>query len=136
MEDEKIANDFIKNEYRKIENRLFLSRIIGYPVAYLLVTLWLNSIRETASLTFVWILIIIQFAFYFSIFITSYKRSNILGFNKNITSYIFIILTFLGRINNWELIVIPILVLVMIIISSKSINMSKKEATTGNKIIN
>ena len=116
---------FIKNEILKIENRLFLSRIIGYPILYLVITLWLNSIRETASLTFVWILIIIQFVFYFLIFITSYRRSNALGFNKNITPYVFIILIILGRVNDWELIVIPILVIVMVILSSRSKNILK-----------
>lgn len=133
MENETTPNNFGKNRMMRLENRMFISRIIGYPIVYLVITLWLNSIRETASLTFVWILIIIQFAFYFSIFVTSYRRSNALGFNKNITPYIFIILTILGRINDWELIVIPILVIVMIILSSRSKNISKDEIKITNK---
>jgi len=133
MENEKTTSDFVKKEMIKLENRMFLSRIIGYPIVYLVITLWLNSIRETTSLTFVWILIIIQFTFYFSIFITSYRRSNALGFNKNITPYVFIILAILGRINNWELIIIPSLVIIMIILSSRSKNILKDDIKITNK---
>lgn len=119
MRNETKADNFLKEESLRLEKRIFLSSILFYPVLYLLITLWLNSIRETSSLFFVWILIIIQFIFYFKIFIVSYKRSNVLGFNKNITPYVFIILAFLARVDEWELIIIPVLVIVMATLSSR-----------------
>lgn len=120
------TSDFIKDEMLKIENRLFFGRILSSSVGYLLITLWLNGIRATASLWFVWVLIIIQFALYFSIFITSYQRSKIFGLNKNLSFVIFIILTILGRVNDWELVVIPLLVLIMLVLSIRNKNISEK----------
>ncbi len=110
-----------------MENRIFWGRMLGSSVGYLLITLWLNSIRATASLWFVWVLIIIQFALYFSIFISGYQRSKVLGLNKNHVLVIFIILAVLGRVNDWELVVIPLLVLVMFIFSARNKKVSKKE---------
>jgi len=123
------AHDFLKNEVLTMENRLFWVKIIGSSVGYLLITLWLNNIRGTASLWFVWVLIIIQFALYFSIFISGYQRSKIFGLNKNLALVIFIILTVLGRINNWELVVIPLLVIVMLILSASNKRISEKGKT-------
>lgn len=124
MEDK--ANDFLKNELLKMENRIFWGSIVASSIGYLVITLWLNSIRATASLWFVWVLIIIQFALYFSIFISGYNRSEILGLNKNIALIIFIILAVLGRVNDWEVIVIPLLVVVMLVFSARNKKVSGK----------
>jgi hypothetical protein len=120
------ASDFIKNEVLKIENRSFWLRILGSSVGYLVITLWLNSIRATASLWFVWPLIIIQFALYFSIFIAGYQRSKVFGLNKNLAWVLFIILTVLGRVNDWEVIVIPLLVVVMLVLSATNKKISQE----------
>ena len=120
------ANNFLKNEVLKMENRMFWGSIIGSSIGYLVITLWLNSIRATASLWFVWVLIIIQFALYFSIFISGYNRSKVLGLNKNIALVLFIILTVLGRVNDWEVIVIPLLVVVMLAFSARNKKVSEK----------
>lgn len=120
------ANDFIKNEVLKVENRLFFARILGSAIGYALITIWLNSIRTNASLWFVWILIIIQFALYFWIFINGYQRSRVLGLNKNLALILFIIFTVLGRVNDWELLIIPLLVVVMLIFSVRNKRISDK----------
>lgn len=120
------TNDFLKNEVLKMENRMFWGSILGSSIGYLVITLWLNSIRATASLWFVWVLIIIQFALYFSIFISGYNRSKVLSLNKNIALVLFIILTVLGRVNDWEVIVIPLLVVVMLIFSARNKKVSEK----------
>lgn len=120
------TNDFLKNEVLKMENRMFWGSILGSSIGYLVITLWLNSIRATASLWFVWVLIIIQFALYFSIFISGYNRSKVLALNKNIALVLFIILTVLGRVNDWEVIVIPLLVVVMLIFSARNKKVSEK----------
>lgn len=114
------VSNFVANEILKMENRLFWAKLLVASIGYLLITSWLNSIRVTASLWFVWVLIIIQFALYFSIFISSYGRSKALGLNKNFAFIIFVILAILGRVNNWELLIIPILVVIMLVSSARN----------------
>ena len=104
--------------------------LLGYTNLYKS-AFWLNSIRATASLWFIWVLIIIQFALYFSIFLTSYNRSKVLGLNKNVALILFIILAVLGRVNNWELIVIPLLVIVMLMFSARNKKVSQKGNPTS-----
>lgn len=123
------VNDFLKNEVLKMENRMFWAKIIGSSIGYLVITLWLNSIRATASLWFVWTLIIIQFALYFSVFIAGYRRAIVCGLNKNIGLIIFIALAILGRVNDWELAIIPLTVVIMLVVSMKAKNVSVKGKT-------
>jgi len=120
------ADDIFSNEILITENRLFWARILGVSVGYLLITLWLNSIRVTAPIWFVWVLIITQFILYFSIFITGYQRSVVFGLNKNFAWILFLILAVLGRVNDWELIIIPCLVIVLLILSAKNKKISKE----------
>ena len=123
------AENFLTNEVLKIENRMFWGKLIGSSIGYLLITLWLNSIRATASLWFVWVLIIIQFALYFSIFISGYQRSKVFGLNKNLALVLFIILAVLGKVNDWEMIVIPLLIVVMLAFSARNKKVSEKGQT-------
>jgi len=123
------ASDFLKNEVLRMENRMFWGKILSSSIGYLLITLWLNSIRATASLWFVWVLIIIQFALYFSIFISGYQRSKVFGLNKNLALVLFIILVVLGRVNDWEMIVILLLIVVMLAFSARNKKVSKKGQT-------
>ena len=83
----------------------------------------------------VWVLIIIQFALYFSIFIAGYQRSKVFGLNKNIALVLFILLAVLGRVNDWELIIIPLLVVIMLVFSTKNKKVSEKgqSVLTQNK---
>jgi hypothetical protein len=127
MENNISATNWAHNEMLKIENRLFWGKIIGYSIGYLVITLWLNSIRAFWSLWLVWPLIIIQFALYFSIFIASYQRSIVFGLNKNFAFILFFILAVLGRINDWELLVIPVLVIVMLAFSATNKKISKEK---------
>lgn len=120
------ANNFLDDEMLKIENRLFWGRLLGFSIGYLVMTLWLNSIRATAPLWFVWVLIAIQLLLYFSIFVTSLQRSKVFGFNKNLAFVIFSILAVLGRVNDWELLIIPLLVIVMLIFSARNKKISKE----------
>ena len=119
------APNFIEGEVLKIENRLFLGKLFGSAIGYALVTLGLNSIRATASLWIVWALIIIQSVLYFSIFIVSYQRSKVFGLSNNLALVISIVLAVLGRVNDLELVVIPLLVIVMFIFSVGNKRISK-----------
>jgi len=122
MEDK--TKDFIKREILKAERRLFFGQIISILIGYIGITLWLNAIRATASLWFVWVLIVIQFLLYFSIFSFSYTRASVIGLNKKFGFIFFVALAVLGRVNDWELFVIPLLLVVMFIFSAKNNNVS------------
>lgn len=129
MENENKAQDFIKGEVLKIERNSFFVRIIAAAVGYAGITYWLNAIRADAPLWFVWLLIIVQFALYFSIFISSYRRAIICGFSKNLSFIIFAALAVLGRVNDWELVVIPLIIIVMLVVSARAKNVSDKGKT-------
>lgn len=118
---------FIKKEILKTERRWFTIKILTITAGYTIITLWLNAIRQTAPLWFVWLLIIIQLTLYFLIFFVSYLRANVCGLNKNLSLILFATLTVLGRIiylYDWELLIIPILVISMLWISAKNKNIS------------
>lgn len=69
------ADRFIKGEILKLERNSFVVRVIAIIIGYAGITLWLNAIRATAPLWSIWVLIIVQFILYFSIFIASYRRA-------------------------------------------------------------
>jgi len=129
------ANDIIIDEVLKVENRSFWFRILACSIGYFAMSLWLNSIRTTASLWLVWLLIIIQFILYFSIFITSYFRSKVFGLNNNIALILFTTLAVLGRVENWEIIIIPLLVVTMLVLSgiNKKISTEAQERFLKNE---
>ncbi|MBP7017036.1 MAG: hypothetical protein KBB23_07600 [Smithella sp.] len=129
------ANDIIIDEVLKVENRSFWFRILACSIGYFAMSLWLNSIRTTASLWLVWLLIIIQFILYFSIFITSYFRSKVFGLNNNIALILFTALAVLGRVENWEIIIIPLLVVTMLVLSgiNKKISTEAQERFLKNE---
>lgn len=126
-----VSNNFFRKEILKQERNLFLFKIFSSVILYTVMTLWLNSIRATAPIWFVWILIVIQFAFYFSIFIVSYSYTKVCGLNKNFGFILFIILTVLGRVNDWELLIIPLLLVIMVICAVKN----KKLSENGNSMM-
>ena len=109
-----------------MENRNYWGRILSSSIGYLLMTLWLNNIRATAAHWLVWVLIIIQFALYFSIFISGYQRSKVLGLNENFALILFVILAVLGRVNDWQIVVIPLLVVVTLAFSVRNKRISKE----------
>jgi len=114
------VDDSVMNWVLRHERTSFAVRVIAAAMGYAGVTLWLNAIRATAHLWFVWILIIVQFALYFSIFFAGYRRAVVCGLNKHISFLIFPVLTILGRVNDWELAIIPMTVIVMLIVSART----------------
>ena len=116
---------FLTTEILQSERRVYLGSILTVSLGYLGLTLWLNAIRATANIWLVWILIIIQFSLYFLIFYISYKRSKVIGLG-GIAFPIFIALTILGRVNDWEIIIIPLLIIVMLIFSFRTRNIPDK----------
>lgn len=124
--DKNQMHPFIKNEWLKTKRISFFVNILFIVFGYIGVTIWLNAIRATAQIWFVWVLIIVQFILYFAIFSTSYMRFKDCG-HKRFGIVPFIILAILGRVNNWELLIIPLLVISMLIISAKSKHLSEQE---------
>lgn len=128
MEDEtKKISEFAKNLIIKSENKIFIFSILMVVAGYVVITVWLNAIRAHTSLWFVWTLIIIQFILYFKIFVNSYRRYCVFGFDKKLGALIFTILAFLGRVNNLELWVIPLLLIVMIALSLRNNKISNEK---------
>ncbi len=103
--------------------RLFLA--IG---GYVGVTPWLNSIRQTAAVWFVWVLIAVQFCLFIAIFVACSLRAKQCGFRH--TWLIFVPLM-LSRINDWELVVIPALAVIMLILSARNRNVSAEHQYLG-----
>lgn len=117
------AYNFLTAEILKTERRVFAGRILATLFGYVLFSTWLSYVRETAPLWFVWTLIIAQWLLYFLIFIVSHRRAQAIGL-KTFGIIPFIILAALGRINDWELVIIPGLIITMLIISARTKTMS------------
>jgi hypothetical protein len=112
------VNEFIKSEILRGEKNLFIVRLFFVLAGYIGITLWLNAIRQSAALWFVWVLIIPQFFFYFSIFIACIVRARQCGYRHSF--WVFIVLSAAGRVNNWELVLIPAMVVIMLILSERN----------------
>lgn len=133
---EKNLNSFEKKEHKPssvvidlmIENErnVFSMKLIFRSLGYLLITMLLNYIRKDYSLWIVWPLIIIQFSLYFSIFILCFSRVKVIGLNKYIAFFLLIVLTFIGRIENFEIIVIPLMMIIMLIVSYRNKRLSEE----------
>ncbi len=118
------AGDFIKGQVLIMERNQFMFRVIATLVAYVGLTLLLNAIRAATPLWLLWALIIIQFALYFSLFTTSYQRAVVCGLSRGLGTVIFVALAVLGRVNNWELVVIPLMLVIMLVVSASAKNLS------------
>jgi len=116
------VDDFVQSEMAKNDKKIFAGSILTILVGYAGVSFWLNAIRATASLWFVWVLIAVQLVLYFFIFYNSYKRSKVLGLNSGLALVLFVVLAIMGRVENWELVIIPMIVIVMLVLSSSSLS--------------
>lgn len=113
------ANGLTEAEVLKVERRNFFVAILASFIGYTIITYLLNLIRATASLWLVWPLIFIQIILYISIFALSYRRLVLTGINNKIALLCAGCLLILGRINDWEHIVLPVTLVVMLIISQR-----------------
>ena len=118
---------FVQKEWIKLRKTEFISKLLLTLVGYVGITLWLNNIRATAPLWLVWFLIIVQLLLYFSIFSSSYLRFKSIK-NNNFGFPLFLVLAILGRVENWEILVIPLTTIYILIISAKN-NVMQKEDT-------
>jgi phosphoglycerol transferase MdoB-like AlkP superfamily enzyme len=117
---------FIKDVVLRQENRQFVINLIILSVGYLIITLWLNSIRVSAPIWFVWVLIAVQLILYASIFYTSFQRAKTMGLGGTVAAMTFTALALIGRINDWEIVVIPLVVIAMIVFSARNKRISTR----------
>ncbi|MFA5010192.1 MAG: hypothetical protein WC553_03115 [Patescibacteria group bacterium] len=120
MDIEESQSEFVKGYIADMNKRGFFLQILVITLAYAGITYWLNAIRADASLWLVWPLIIVQLGLYIAIFFESYKRAQELRV-KWANWIVFVVLGLLGRVNDWEIIVIPITVITMLILSGRRI---------------
>lgn len=121
-EDQKNSQDaserFTKELVIKNEQNIFIGKSIINILAYALITWWLNSIRVHSSISFVWILIGLQFLLYCLIFARCYTFANMRWLKA--FGVIVLVGAVLGRINDWEFVAIPLSVIVTLLFSSKT----------------
>lgn len=92
----------------------FRVNIVLTVAAYIGITLLLNSVRKEAAAVFVWGLIVPQLLLYLYIFALAAGRSSECGLKL---FWLFGVLAVLGRVNDFEILVIPIAVVTALIIS-------------------
>jgi hypothetical protein len=113
--DNTAVNALIQVEYCKI----LAGKMFASAIGYLVVTLFLNWIRATASLWIVWPLIVIQLGLYLSIFLSGYRCFKVLSINGTLALVVFVGLAGLGRVIylfDWEFVAIPLAVAIVIIL--------------------
>lgn len=115
------VNDVISNEVQKMAHGVFVLRLILTIGAYAGVTFWLNAIRQTSAIWFVWVLIAVQLVLFLSIFVVCSMRARVCAFRH--TWLLFIPLV-LSRVNDWEVVVIPVMAVAMCVLSARSRNVS------------
>lgn len=98
-----------------MEKNVFIFKLFLVLVGYVGTTLWLNAIRQSAAIWFVWVLIALQLFLFISIFVVCTMRAKQCGYR-----YIWLILFLVAcasRVNNWELVLIPVMAVTMLVLS-------------------
>lgn len=127
MEEDK-GRQFLSKEILKNERNVYIGSVVLTSIGYLVITLWLNSIRAHAPIALAWVLIVIQLLLYFLIFSISYGRAKVMGLKFAFP--IFIALAVLGRVNDWEIVVIPLMIVFMVVLSLRNKKISDKMTQT------
>lgn len=118
------VHELIKREILRAEKNIVIFRLFVCLAGYVGTTLWLNAIRQASALWFVWILIGLQFFFLISIFVVCSMRARQCGHRH---PYIWLLpILFLSRVENWELVVLPALVVIILIISERNQQVSSE----------
>jgi hypothetical protein len=107
----------VSNEVQKMAHGAFVLRLILTIGAYAGVTFLLNAIRQTSEIWFVWVLIAVQLFLFLSIFVVCSMRARECAFRH--TWLLFIPLV-LSRVNDWEVVVIPVTAVIMCVLSARS----------------
>jgi hypothetical protein len=117
------VNELRERDILKAERNLFTVRLLLILAGYVGTTLLLNAIRVSAALWILWPLVVVQIFLYLSIFVICSFRLKKCGYRL---SWLFYILFVLSRVNDWELIIIPALVVTVFVLSARNQDKSWK----------
>jgi len=112
------GNELIKREVLRAEKNAFIFRLFLVLAGYVGTTLWLNAIRQSAALWFVWVLIVPQLLFYLSIFVVCSMRAKQCGYRH--AFWLILVPCIASRVNDWELVLIPATVVIMLVLSERN----------------
>lgn len=112
------VNELIRREVLREGKTSFIFRLSLVLAGYVGTTLWLNAIRENAALWFVWVLIVLQLFFYFSIFVACSMRARQCGHRH--AFWLILVLCIASRVNDWELVLIPAMAVTMLVLSERN----------------
>jgi hypothetical protein len=110
--------ELIKREVLRAEKNFFIGRLFLVLAGYVGMTLWLNAIRQSAALWFVWVLIALQLFLYFSIFVCCIMRAKQCGYRH--AFWPICVLAAASRVNDWELVLIPAMAVTMLVLSERN----------------
>ena len=112
------VNEVIKREVLRTEKNIFIFKLFLVLAGYVGTTLWLNAIRQSAAIWFVWVLIAPQLFLFISIFVVCSMRAKQCGYRY--VWLIFILLACASRVDNWELVLIPVMAVTMLVLSERN----------------
>lgn len=118
------ADELIRREVLRGDKNGFILWLFLVLAGYVGTTLWLNAIRQSAAIWFVWVLIILQLFFYFSVFVVCLLRAKQCGYRY--AFWVFLALAVASRVNNWELVLIPLMAATMLILSERNRKVSSE----------
>ncbi len=116
------AVEIITRKVLRAEKNLFILRMFLILSAYVGLTLWLNAVRQTVPTWLLWTLIAIQLFLFLTIFVVSSLRLR----QCRIASWWLWVPFVLSRINDWEILAIPVWMIVMLIISERNRRVSQE----------
>lgn len=109
-----------------MQQNIFTVTVIGAILGYAGMTLWLNAIRQTAALPFLWGLIILQLLLFLSVFVICSIRLRQCGRH----SWWIWMPLLLSRVNDWEVFLIPATAAVVYILSELSKRRARRQYET------
>ncbi len=114
--------ELIKREILRTEKSIFIVIFFLVLAGYVGTTLWLNAIRQSAAIWLVWVLIALQLFLYFSIFVCCIMRAKQCGYRH--AFWLICVIAAASRVNDWELVLIPVMAIIMLVLSECNQNVS------------
>lgn len=118
------VTEIIKREVLRTEKNIFIFNLFLVLAGYVGTTLWLNAIRQSAAIWFVWVLIALQFFLFISIFVVCSMRAK--QCDHRHVWLILVLVACASRVNNWELVLIPVMAATMLVLSERNQKVSAK----------
>ena len=114
--------ELIKKEVLRAEKNMFIFSLLVVAASYIGITFWINAIRQTAAIWFVWCLIGLQLFLFLTVFVVCALR---LRQCRRHSWWLWFPLL-LSRVENWEVLLIPAAAMVTLMISEVNGNVSEE----------